>query len=93
MSNLNKIDVPIALEHKTKLDLSCDHVTTMDWMTTQPVNYRHMIKTEHISINAKSVVRPAPLEVPVYGMLKQNLRYFFVPYRLVFPNWDAFYNT
>lgn len=92
MSNLNKVDVPIALEHKTKLDLSCDHITTMDFMTTQPVNYRHMIKTEHISINAKSIVRPAPIEVPVYGMLKQNLRYFFVPYRLVFPNWDAFYN-
>lgn len=92
MANLNKIDVPIAVEHKTKLDLSCDHITTMDFMTTQPVNYRHMIKTEHISINAESKVRPAPIEVPVYGMLRQNLRYFFVPYRLVFPNWDAFYN-
>lgn len=92
MANLNKIDVPIALEHKSKLDLSCDHVTTMDFMTTQPVNYRHMIKTEHISINAESKVRPAPIEVPVYGMLRQNLRYFFVPYRLVFPNWDSFYN-
>lgn len=92
MANLNKIDVPIAVEHKTKLDLSCDHITTMGFMTTQPVNYRHMIKTEHISINAESQVRPAPVEVPVYGMLRQNLRYFFVPYRLVFPNWDAFYN-
>ena len=92
MANLNKIDVPIAVEHKSKLDLSCDHVTTMDFMTTQPVNYRHMIKTEHISINAESKVRPAPIEVPVYGMLRQNIRYFFVPYRLVFPNWDAFYN-
>lgn len=92
MANLNKIDVPIALEHKSKLDLSCDHITTMDFMTTQPVNYRHMIKTEHISINAECKVRPAPIEVPVYGMLRQNLRYFFVPYRLVFPNWDSFYN-
>lgn len=92
MANLNKIDVPIAIEHKTKLDLSCDHVTSMGFMTTQPVNYRHMIKTEHISLNANSVIRPAPIEVPVYGMLRQNIRYFFVPYRLVFPNWDSFYN-
>lgn len=92
MANLNKVDIPIALEHRTKLDLSCDHVTTMDFMTTQPVYYRHMIKGEHLSLNAESKVRPAPIEVPVYGSLKQNLRYFFVPYRLVFPNWDSFYN-
>lgn len=92
MSNLNKIDVPIALEHKSKLDLSCSHATTMSFMTPQPVNYRHMIKGEHISLNCKSVVRPAPIEVPVFGNLKQNIRFFFVPYRLVFPNWDSFYN-
>lgn len=92
MANLNKIDVPIAVTHKTKLDLSCDHVTSMNFMTTQPVYYRHMIKGEHISINASSTVRPAPIEVPAYGQLNQNLRYFFVPYRLVFPNWDSFYN-
>lgn len=92
MSNLNKIDVPIALEHKSKLDLSCSHATTMSFMTPQPVNYRHMIKGEHINLNCKSVVRPAPIEVPVFGSLKQNIRFFFVPYRLVFPNWDSFYN-
>lgn len=92
MSNLNKIDVPIALEHKSKLDLSCSHATTMSFMTPQPVNYRHMIKGEHINLNCKSVVRPAPLEVPVFGNLRQNVRFFYVPYRLVFPNWDSFYN-
>lgn len=92
MSNLNKIDVPIALEHQSKLDLSCSHATTMSFMTPQPVNYRHMIKGEHINLNCKSVVRPAPIEVPVFGSLKQNIRFFFVPYRLVFPNWDSFYN-
>ena len=92
MANLNKIDVPIAVTHKTKLDLSCDHVTSMGFMTTQPVFYRHMIKGERISINASSTVRPAPIEVPSFGQLNQNLRYFFVPYRLVFPNWDSFYN-
>lgn len=92
MANLHKIDVPIAVTHKTKLDLSCDHVTSMGFMTTQPVFYRHMIKGEHISINASSTVRPAPIEVPSFGQLYQNMRYFFVPYRLVFPNWDSFYN-
>ena len=92
MSNLNKIDVPIAVEHKTKLDLSCSHVTTMNFMSMQPVYYRHCIKKEHINLSLKSVVRPMPVEVPFYGTIRQNNRAFFVPYRLVFPQWDKFYN-
>lgn len=92
MGNLNKIDVPIALEHKSKLDLSCDHVTTMEFMQIQPVFYRHQIKGETLNIKATSIVRPAPIEVPCFGRLRQNLRAFFVPYRLVFPNWHEFYN-
>lgn len=92
MANLNRVSVPVAVEHKTKLDLSCDHVTTMGFCRLQPVMYRHMMKTEHLSMNAHSVVRPAPIEVPFFGSLVQNLRAFFVPYRLVFPHWNAFYN-
>lgn len=92
MANLNQVSIPVAVVHKTKLDLSCDHVTTMGFCRLQPVMYRHMMKTEHLSINAHSVVRPAPIEVPFYGSLVQNLRGFFVPYRLVFPQWPAFYN-
>lgn len=91
MANLNKVDVPVAVEHKTKLDLSFDHVTTMGFMRLQPVGYRHMMKTEHLNVTANSVVRPAPIEVPFYGSLVQNLRGFFVPYRLVFPQWHAFH--
>lgn len=92
MANLNRVDVPIAVEHKTPLDLSCDHVSTTSFMRLQPVFYRHMMKTEHLSVNANSVVRPAPIEVPFFGSCVQNLRGFFVPYRLVFPQWDSFYN-
>ena len=92
MSNLNKVDVPVAVQHKSKLDLSCDHVTTMSFMHLQPVNYRHMIQGERINMSINSFVRPAPLVVPTYGEIKQNVRLFYVPYRLVFPQWDNFYN-
>lgn len=92
MSNLNKVDVPVATSGRSKLDLSCDSITSMSFMTPQPVYYRHLIKGEHINLHADAIVRPAPIEVPLFGTIKHNLRYFFVPYRLVFPNWDAFYN-
>lgn len=91
MANLNKVDVPVAQQNKCKLDLSCDHVTTMDFMQLQPVFYRHMVAGEHINFDSYSVCRPAPMAVPTYGRLRMNLRGFFVPYRLVFPFWNEFH--
>lgn len=92
MSNLNAVSVPTALEHKTKLDLSFDHVTSCGFMRTQPVLYRRMIRGEHDFVNCDSVVRPAPIEVPYFGSCVQNIRYFAVKLSTIFPNWYSFYN-
>lgn len=91
MANLNKIDIPIAVGKKTKLDLSCDHITTGNWLQAQPVYYRHMIKGESIDIRAIATARLAPLVLPTYGRMRMNLRAFFVPYDRVFPQWHSFY--
>lgn len=90
MPNLSKTSVPVAQEHKTKLDLSFDHITSQGFMRLQPVGYRHMIAGERVSVSPKSVVRPVPIEVPFFGSLVQNIRFFFVPYRLAFPQYDSF---
>lgn len=90
MASLNKSNVPVAQEHKTKLDLSFNHVTSTSFMRIIPVGYRHMIAGEHIKIHPNVAVRPAPIEVPFFGSLVHNLRVFFVPYRLAFPQYDSF---
>lgn len=92
MANLNAVSVPVATEHKTKLDLSFDHVTTMGFMRVQPVLYRRMIRGEHDKITCSSSVRPAPIEVPFFGSLVQNIRYFAVKLNTIFPNWYSFIN-
>lgn len=92
MAALNKTNIPIAIENKTKLDLSCDHVTTMGFCQLQPVYYRHMIKGEHINFDCLATCRLAPMAVPTYGRMRLNLRGFAIPYRLVFPQWHNFYN-
>lgn len=92
MPNLNKVRIPIAVNNRTKLDLSCDHLTSMRFMTMQPVFYRHMIKGEHLSFDSIANVRPAPMPVPTYGRCTMNLRGFFVPYRLAFPHWHSYYD-
>lgn len=84
--------IPIALNHMTKLDLSCNHLTTMPFMHVQPVFYRHVIKGEHLNFKCLASVLPSPIEVPLFGEMRLNLRGFFVPYRLCMPNWDEFYN-
>lgn len=82
--------IPIAVERHTKLDLPFDHVSTGMFMLLQPMFYRHTVKTENLNLNFTSVVRPSPMVVPTYGRIRQNLRHFFVPYRLIFPNWEEF---
>lgn len=90
MSQLNKAQIPLAVEHHTKLDLPFDHATTSMFMLLQPVYYRHTMKRENLHLKFSSVVRPNPIVIPTFGRLRQNIRHFFVPYRLVFPNWDDF---
>ena len=84
--------VPIAVEAHSKLDLPFDHATTGMFMLLQPMFYRHTLKTESLDLKFTSVVRPNPLVVPTFGRIRQNLRHFFVPYRLVFPNWEEYIN-
>lgn len=90
MSVLSKQQLPIAVPKKTKMKLDSQHVTTSDFMSLQPVYYRHMIPGEHIKIDASCISRLAPLAVPTYGRCNLNLRAFFVPYRVVNPTFSDF---
>lgn len=91
MPNIDKVRIPSAITRRTKLDLGCDHVTTLDFGVAQPVYYRHMMKDESIDINALATVRPFPITVPTFGRMRLNMRAFFIPYSQVFPLWDSFY--
>ncbi len=92
MAVLNKVEIPTALPGSSHLDLSCDHVTTMNFGEMQPVHYRHMIKGEHINLSGTGVVRPFPMAAPTFGRMRCNINHFFVPFRTIFPQWESFYN-
>lgn len=92
MPQLSKISIPVAANKKTKLDLSCDHVTSGNFMILQPCYYRHMIAGERLDINALCSARLAPMAVPTYGRMRINMRGFFVPFRTIFPQWNNFYS-
>lgn len=92
MPELSKTRVPVALSNRSKLDLPYDHVTTSDFMYLRPVFCRETLPTEKGVIDAFGQFRLNPLAVPTYGRCRMNLRLFWVPFRTIMPNWDAFYN-
>lgn len=89
-SFLDKVMARTATYPVHKEDLSCQHVTTFDWMTLQPIYYRHLIPEEKLELNGMSMVRLNDMPVPTYGRADLHVRAFFVPYRTIFPGWEDF---
>lgn len=72
-------------------NLSCDHITTSNFMEVQPVYYRHLTPAdETLTVNAESYSRLQPMPIPTMGRAQQNLRAFWVPYRTIMSSWNNF---
>lgn len=72
-------------------NLSCDHITTSNFMEVQPVYYRHLTPAdETFTVNAEAFSRLQPMPVPTMGRAQQNIRAFWVPYRTLMMNWNNF---
>lgn len=70
---------------KNKFDLSCQHITTANFMQFHPVYARELVPGQKIEINANMFARFEPLVQPTFGMSTTHLRAFFVPFRQVCP--------
>lgn len=88
--DFSKTKVAEAAVNHSKLDVSSTHITTGSFMKLQPVYYRHMLPGEHIKGVGNVLSRLAPVAVPTYGRCRINMRAFFVPFRVVMPNWNEF---
>lgn len=91
MSNfLDKVKVNSALTNTTKLDLSCDHISTANFMQYNVAYSKELVPKEKISVNMETFTRLLPMPVPTFGRARINNRCFFVPFRTVMPNWNDF---
>lgn len=91
MSN-KKVQMPTGVTKFSDMNLSSVHTTTSDFMQfniakTIPVVPRatYEIKHNHFS-------RLVPMPKPTMGKAEMHEKWFFVPYRTVFPAFDDFYN-
>ena len=89
-SFLDKFKMNTAITDNTKLDLSCQHITTADFMQFTPVYCKEMVPGEKISVQLQTFTRLQPLVVPTLGRMNVNNRAFFVPYRTIFRAWNDF---
>ena len=77
----SKIKLPTAVDKRTHFDLSCDHVTTMDWFSPKISYIKEMVPNESIEIKQETFTRLAPMTVPTFGRINMIHRAFFVPMR------------
>lgn len=55
-----------------------------------PCFYRDCIPRETVKLQPQAFLRFAPMIAPVMHSINTRIEYFFVPYRLVWPNWEEF---
>lgn len=86
----DKMMVNSAITENTKMDLSCDYITTGSFFELAPVYIKEMVPGEHIKITSEEFTRMQPLSVPTFGRGNVNTRGFFVPMRTIMKQWNNF---
>lgn len=92
MSELpSKVDVAVAVPSKTKKVYTQQHQTTHNWMRPRPIFSREYIPGRNMKISCDSFIRCNPMPVPIFGHAKVHNRAFYVPFRTVARDFNAFY--
>lgn len=92
MNNHNRNQsITAAINKKFQHDLSHQHLTTMDFFRLQPLACIEAVSGDRMSINVRSLIESAPLATKVYGSFHLDLHAFFVPFRLLWQNWNNYY--
>ena len=93
MSNYpQKISLPTAVTNYSNNDLSCEHVTSTNFMELGVAKTLELAPKQSIDVDMTTFARLNPLTLPTYGSSRINTRAYFVPYRTICPYWDDFIN-
>ena len=79
-------------ESTTNVPLSHDHVTTMNFGEFNIATYRHNTPREKYNIDASVFALPMPMQTPLLGKAEHHLKCYYVPFRTISPQWNAFVN-
>lgn len=91
-SPLSAIDYKtgVAVGSKTRLNISENHITTMDFGFMKPVYCRLLLPDEDITVQTEQFTRLKPMPAPTFGSIRNKTRAFFVPMRVLSRQWLNF---
>ena len=88
---IGKLHLKSAVQSHSRFDLSCHHLTTMDFGQIVPIFVQHeIVPGDSFNIKNNVFARLAPLAVPTYGNCYFKTASFFVPYHQVAYDMEAF---
>lgn len=84
--------IKVGNSSRSTFDLSHNQVTTSDFGYLIPICMHHMVPNDDFVVKPDIFCRLAPLAYPAFTPtpVKVRVHHFFVPYRLLYPHWDAF---
>lgn len=79
----DRLHLKSASQARNEFDLSCDHLTTMDFGQIVPLWNEESIPGDSFNVGGNYFSRLAPLVKPTYGKFSFKTVAFFVPYYMV----------
>lgn len=84
--------IKVGNSSRSTFDLHHNHVTTSDFGYIVPIFHKDMVPNDDFVVTPDIFTRLAPLAFPTFtpSPVKIRIHHFFVPYRILYPDWDAF---
>lgn len=82
--------VKMTRPNRNKFDLTHDVKLSMKFGELTPVCVLDCIPGDRYTIGCESLIRLAPLVSPLMHRLDARIEYFFIPKRLIWPNWEKY---
>lgn len=82
--------IQVERQNRNVFDLSHDVKLSMDMGWLVPILVEECVPGDKFQISCESMIRMAPMIAPVMHHVNVTMHYFFVPNRIVWPNWEKF---
>lgn len=82
--------VKMTRENRNLFDLSHDVKLSMNMGELVPIMCTECVPGDKFNISCESLIRFAPMVAPIMHRVDVTMHYFFVPNRIVWPNWEKY---
>lgn len=88
MSIFTQVELPKVPSNS--FNLKHDHKLSLDMGKLYPINVMEVIPGDHITGSTTAMMRMQPMLAPIMHMVNVDIHHFFVPNRIIWPNWEKF---